>query len=411
MATFWIVATLMLLVALAFVLVPLLRTQAAAGPSAREANLAVFRGQRREIDDDVANGVLPAGARDEALRELVDRVDAEVPPTASQPATGKKPWLTALAATIALPALAIGTYLALGVPAAADPQLMARASPRLDDDQILAMVESLAAKVRERPDDARGWALLARSMAALGRFPESVAAYEHLLKIAPRDAQTLADYADALGMAQGRTLTGRPYELAREALTLEPKHRKALALAGTAAMDAGDFASATRYWETLASDLPTGSEDEAQVRTLLAELRLKAAATGAPIAVPSGTPVQTPAPAQKSVSGSVTVAPEVAAKVNASDTVFVFARAEGGPRMPLAILRTSARTMPIAFALDDTMAMSPASRLSLAQAVRVEARISRSGDAKPQPGDLVGTSGVVKPGARDVKIVIDKVLP
>jgi cytochrome c-type biogenesis protein CcmH len=411
MATFWIVATLMLLAALAFVLVPLLRTRGAAGPSAREANLAVLRGQRREIDDDVANGVLPAAARDEALRELVDRADAEVPPTAAQPAAGKRPWRTALAVTIALPALALGTYLALGVPAAADPQLMARASPRLDDDQILAMVESLAAKVRERPDDARGWALLARSMAALGRFPEAVAAYEHLLKIAPRDAQTLADYADALGMAQGRTLAGRPYELAREALTLEPKHRKALALAGTAAMDAGDFATATRYWETLASDLPTGSEDEAQVRTLLAELRLKASAAGTPIATASGTPVQSPAPVQKSVSGSVSVAPEVAAKVNVSDTVFVFARAEGGPRMPLAILRTSARTMPIAFALDDTMAMSPASRLSLAQAVRIEARISRSGDAKPQPGDLVGTSGVVKPGARDVKIVIDKVLP
>jgi cytochrome c-type biogenesis protein CcmH len=79
--------------------------------------------------------------------------------------------------------------------------------------------------------------------------------------------------------------------------------------------------------------------------------------------------------------------------------------------MPLAILRTTARQWPIAFALDDTMAMSPATRLSLAEAVRIEARVSRSGDAKPQPGDLVGASAVVKPGARDVKIVIDKVLP
>lgn len=409
MVVFWILAALMTLAALAFVLVPLLRPRAAAGPSAREANLAVFRGQRREIDADVASGVLPESARAEALRELEVRVDAEMPPPAAPAAAEKKPWLTALALTIALPGLAFGVYLALGVPGAADPQVMARANPKPDDDQVLAMVESLAAKVRERPDDARGWALLARSMAALGRFPESVAAYEHLLKIAPRDAQTLADFADALGMAQGRTLAGRPYELAREALSLEPRHRKALALAGTAAMDAGDFAAAMRYWETLAADLPPGTQDEAQVRTLLAELRLKAATAGTPVAATA--PAKAAAPAQKSVSGSVMVAPEVAAKVNASDTVFVFARAEGGPRMPLAILRTSARQMPIAFALDDTMAMSPASRLSLAPQVRVEARISRSGDAKPQPGDLVGTSGVVKPGARDVKIVIDKVLP
>jgi cytochrome c-type biogenesis protein CcmH len=107
----------------------------------------------------------------------------------------------------------------------------------------------------------------------------------------------------------------------------------------------------------------------------------------------------------------VTVAPAVAAKVGVSDTLFIFARAASGPRMPLAVLRGSARQLPMAFALDDTMAMTPATPLSSAGALRVEARISRSGNATPQPGDLVGTSEVVRPGARNVKIVVDKVLP
>jgi cytochrome c-type biogenesis protein CcmH len=107
----------------------------------------------------------------------------------------------------------------------------------------------------------------------------------------------------------------------------------------------------------------------------------------------------------------VSVAPQVAAQVPSTATLFIFARAEGGPRMPLAVLRRSASELPTSFALDDSMAMTPATKISGAPAVRVEARISRSGNALPQPGDLVGTSSVVGPGARDVKIVIDKVVP
>ena len=186
----------------------------------------------------------------------------------------------------------------------------AHEAPRLlDDKQIVAMVESLARKVRERPDDAQGWGLLARSMAALGRFQEAAEAYEHLAKLVPRNAQVLADYADALGMAQGRTLAGRPYQLVREALAVDPKHRKALALAGTAALDANDFAAAARYWEALAAELPAGSDDAAQVRAIIAEVpregrgRRERARGAGPRRSPS------PPAGAGSVSGSVSVAP------------------------------------------------------------------------------------------------------
>jgi cytochrome c-type biogenesis protein CcmH len=113
----------------------------------------------------------------------------------------------------------------------------------------------------------------------------------------------------------------------------------------------------------------------------------------------------------KSVTGSVAAAPDVAARIQPGDTLFVYARAENGPRMPLAIIRTTATQLPMKFALDDSQAMSPAMKLSGAAAVRIEARVSRSGNAMPQAGDIVGTSGVVKPGTRDVKIVLDKVVP
>ncbi len=411
MAVFWLLASLMTAVALAFVLVPLLRARPLAGPDAHDANLEVLRAQRREIDADVANGTLAAGARDEALAELVDRARDDLAARGEEtPAVARKPWATAAIVSLALPAIAFGAYLALGAPRTIDAAAIARDAAKPDEGQIVAMVESLALKVRERPDDVQGWGLLARSMAALGRYNESVDAYEHLAKLVPNDAQVLADYADALGMAQGRTLVGKPYEITRAALAIDPRHHKALALAGTAAMDAGDFPAALGYWQRLAAEFPPGSDDDAQVRAIIDEVRAKAAAAGK--SLPAAKAIAAaPTPASPSVAGEVSVAPAVASKVASGDTLFIFARAEGGGRMPLAVLRVPARDLPKRFTLDDSMAMTPTSKISGAPALRIEARVSRSGNATPQPGDLVGASAVVKPGARDVAIVIDKVLP
>ena len=412
MMLFWILAAAMTLAGLAFVLVPLLRRRPAAGPEAAEVNLAVLRSQRRELEADIANGTLPREARDEAMAELVERARDDLAPAAATPAriTAKRPWITASVVGLALPALAFGLYLTIGTPAATDARALAHANPA-DDAQIVGLVESLARKVHERPDDARGWALLARSMAAIGRFKESSEAYEHLVTLVPGDAQVLADYADALGMAQGRTLSGKPLELIKQALSVDPKNRKALALAGSAALDASDFGAAVGYFQRLAAEVPADSEDAKQLAAILEEARGKARAAGqATPAAAAPAPVNT-ASAGKTVTGAVRLAPAVAAKVSPSDTVFIFARAEGGAKVPLAVVRATARELPMHFALDDSMAMAPQFKLSSAQAVRVEARVSRSGNATPQAGDLIGSSDVVKPGARDVAIVIDKVVP
>jgi cytochrome c-type biogenesis protein CcmH len=424
--------------ALAFVLVPLLRARAVGGPSSREAALEALRGQRREIERDIAAGTLPADAREEALAELVARAGEDLGSTeAERAASTGRPWAVAAVAAVAIPAIAFGLYGAIGSPRASDPRTLEAAKPDVDQAQVVAMVENLARKVRERPDDVQGWSLLARSMAAIGRFQESADAYEHLAKLVPGDAQVLADWADSLGMAQGRTLRGRPAELAAQALRIDPDNHKALALAATAAMDAGEFATALGYWQRIAAQLPAGSEDAAKVEAILVEVRGRAATAGqkapAPQAVAKApgkapasgaaakAPKAAPAPeavakgpeagTAKSVSGSVALDASLAAKVNGSETLFVFARAEGGPRVPLAVMRVAASALPLEFALDDSQAMAPGMNISSTQALRVEARISRSGNAVAQPGDLVGTSAVIQPGARGVKVVVDKVLP
>ena len=413
MVLFWILASLMVAIALAFVLVPLLRHRASRAPSETEANLEVLRGQRQEIDADIGAGVLPADARDEALADLVGRAADDLSPAvAAGEVPVRKPWAAAAIAATAIPALAFGLYLAIGNPGASDmAKLLAAAEPAVGDQQIVAMVESLARKVKERPDDAKGWALLARSMAALGRFKEAADAYERLSTLMPGNADVLADHADALGMVQGQRLDGPPLALVKKALAIDPKHKKALALAATAATDAGDMAAATGYWQTLAAELPAGSEDAQQVQGILAEIRQRSGTGQKPAAAAPQAQAQAPAAAIQSVSGSVAVAPDIAAGISGTETVFIFARAERGPRVPLALVRVSARQLPMKFALSDQHAMAPGVNLSSADAVRIEARISRSGNATPQSGDLVGTSAVVAPGARDVAVVVNRVLP
>jgi cytochrome c-type biogenesis protein CcmH len=420
MLAFWTAAALLVGVALAFLLVPLLRVRPPRGFSTREANLAVLRGQRSELDSDVARGVLPKEAHDEALAELLARAGEDLggPAVENPVPASRRPWILVSSLAVLFPVAAIAIYFAVGMPEAVGPRSTA-AAPPFNDRQIEAMVESLAKKVRERPQDRDGWMLLSRSLNALGRFPEAVEAYKHLATLAPNDPDVLADYADALAMTQGSQLAGKPAALVAQALAIDPNHPKSLALAGTAAMSAGEYRLATGYWTRLAERLPADSDDARQVRAILAEIAAKAAsgkrppplASTAKPQAPAG-PTQSPqASAGASVTGRVSIDPALKAKVAAGDTLFIFARAEGGGRMPLAVIRASASELPRAFRLDDSMSMAPNVTLSSAKQVRIEARVSKSGNAIGQPGDLVGTSAAVAPGAQGVTIVIDRVLP
>ena len=225
----------------------------------------------------------------------------------------------------------------------------------------------------------------------------------------------------------------------KRALKVDPRHPKALALAGTVTLNR---ATSPPRWPTGSGSTPScrpGSEDAAQVANVIEDVRGRAAAAGKPLppskalaaaasrrgadgspghgrraAPPMGAaPAAPPAKAVpgKSVSGTVKLADALAGKVTPTDTLFIYARAETGSRIPLAILRGGAGELPKAFELDDSMGMSPGVNLSTTPSVVIEARVSKSGDAVTQPGDLVGTSKPVAPGARGVAVVIDKVVP
>jgi cytochrome c-type biogenesis protein CcmH len=268
----------------------------------------------------------------------------------------------------------------------------------------------------------------------MGRFEGASRAYEQAAQRAPPSAALYADWADALAMTQGRRLAGKPEELVARALALEPENKKSLALAATAALERRDLDKALGYWRKLQQLEAPGSDAATQVAAIIAEVeeeRGKAApgakSTGAPgpratlaaapaeaspaAAAPS-TPAAPPSAAGgKTLSGVVEVAPAMKGRVAPDDTLYVFARTPSGSRAPLAVSRGTARDLPKTFMLDDSMGMSPSAKLSAATEVVIEARVSKSGNALPQSGDLIGKSAPVAPGASGVRIVIDQTVP
>jgi cytochrome c-type biogenesis protein CcmH len=297
--------------------------------------------------------------------------------------------------------------------AAAAPAATA-ASASAAQQQFAAMVEQLAQRLKAHPDDAEGWQVLARSYVMLGQPAQAVEAFRKAVSLRPDDAPLLADFAVTLANSSERRFEGEPTRLVERALKADPRHPKALAMAGAIAFDRQDYAGAVRYWETLARTQPADSPIAAQLRESIAEARQRA---GMPppadtAAAPSGAPAAPtggPATAGR-VSGTVTLSPALKARAAPDDTVFVFARAAQGPRMPLAILRKRVSDLPLQFTLDDSLSMSPAAPLSGAGRVVVGARISKSGQALAQPGDLHGSTPAVEVGASGLTIEINDVV-
>lgn len=407
MTVFWIVAALFLAGALLMLLPPLLRSEAGAERvSPDRVNLAVLRDQWRETERDLAQGLLTAEAVEQVRADLRRRVveDALAVP---MPARNLPPRTLAALLALLIPVGSVSTYLLLGHPQASGPASLPHAAAgggggarhSVTPEQIRQRVAALAERLQREPADAEGWVMLGRSYTALGRYPDAATALRRAGDLRPGQPDLLADLADVLGMAQGKRLAGEPARLVQQALNLDPRHVKALALAGSVAFETRDYAAARAYWERLVAVLPPGSDRARSVQGSIAEARRLEAGTAAPPGATGG-----------SVAGRVSVSPALLAKVGPGDTLFVFARAAQGPRMPLAIVKRAVGSWPFEFVLDDSMAMAPTLRLSAHDRVVIGVRISKSGQATPQPGDLTGQSEPVAPGATGVQVVVAQTL-
>lgn len=424
MTVFWVVAVLLIIAALLFLLPPLLTRAGTQREAVRDTlNVEIAKDKIVELDTDLRIGVLSQDqydrARQELERSLLEDVvgsTARATPNSSANAS----LISAAMVGIAIPLIAVALYQNIGGGIAAiHPEL---AQPEVNTAQHEGTIENMVVQLKDRlaknPADAEGWSMLGRSYYFLKRYNDAAQAYGKVLEISGEtDPNLMADYADTIAMANGRSMQGKPYELVKSALTLEPFHEKSLWLAGTAAYESKDYPAAMGYWEKLMQVFPPGSDNYEQMKRNIGEIRELMVASGMKVPL-EGAAAAAAVPASKGATGSAKITGTakliagLAANASPTDTVFIFARAAQGPRMPLAIVRKQVKDLPVSFTLDDSMAMNPAMKLSNFQQVVVGARISKSGNAMPQSGDLQGQSEVITLGAsKPIEVIINSVTP
>jgi len=374
--------------------------------SRQQLNAAIYRDQFAELERDRAEGALAQDdyevARGELQRRLLEDSGNATDAHAMTAASRALP----ISLALALPLAAVLLYLVLGNPAALNPPPPEQS---FTPDDIERMVSNLAAKLEQEPDNLQGWAMLARSYKAMGRIPEALRAFERALKLVETNATLLVDYADALASSPAG-FNAKVISLIDKALELDPANAQALWLRGTAAFEAGKYAAAAADWQRLLAVLEPGSEDARTVEANIAEAQAKGGLPAAKAKVGGGGTAKGPAAAAKAaVTGRVELVAGLVSQVPAGSLLMVVARPNDGSRMPVAVLRVPAAGLPLEFTLDDSLALNPDRPLSQFPELQIEARISQSGQAMPQPGDLFGPVQTVKLGASKVTLKIDQV--
>lgn len=421
---FWCIISGMTLFILGLLLWPLVRRTNKVVTGEQEKTVSIFRQQFAELEQDRANGVLTDELYQQARRELERRLleetgTTETTPTKAPRQISSRPVAFALA--IIIPAVSgllyweLGNPLAMTQPTAAS--LSAQGGPEdahSSADALEGLVERLKQKMEQNPNDGVGWGLLARSYVGLGRYAEAASIYERAVTLIPDDAQLLADYADTLGVVHGRKLEGKPEVLIQQALKIDPLNVKALMLAGTVAFHRKNFARAAKDWEQARANLPADVDPE-MTQQLTAAIEEARSQLGGGQSMMSGL-TEPAAPAQPAgrprvIKGTVAMAPSLAGKGSPTDTLFVFAREMNGPPMPVSIVRASRKDLPFTFQLDDSTSPMPSRKLSSAGPVVIVARLSKSGQAMPQDGDLEGVSQPIQSGVDGITVVIDRERP
>lgn len=447
--SFWIISGVFIVVALLFVVPTLLRARESKQTDLEHdaLNISVYRDQLTELARDLQNDILTQEQYNKSKQELQQRMLQDVPDHDGTMLIRKSSKLhsiaTAIVIVLVLPLTAVSLYLAVGDTRGLLPQaqLANVTQPRggsdspAGHDNFASVLENLIARLEKDPGDMEGWVMLGRTYAIMGRYDDASKTYGKLNEIVPDNPQIMSDYADVLAMTNQGNLAGKPAELVTAALKIDPEYPKALALAGTAAFEQNQYTQAATYWEKLLSVIPTDSQLAQSVKDSIQQAK-SLASGGTPIpsgehfaqaeqpqsvksdaveqakqSEPKPEEAQATTTTSTSISGQVALNSALTGKFSPSDTLFIYARAKTGPKMPLAILRLKASDLPTSFTLTDEMAMMPAMKISSFPEVVIEARISKSGQATTASGDLQGFSDPVRIGTNGVAVTIDRQVP
>ena len=396
MTSFLIPAILLLIVVLVLLLRPFFFPAKDSATSRRQMNAAIYQEELDKLEADRLSGSVDSASYEQAHAEMRQRLFQDTDEADDLSVLGS-PKKTIIGICIFVVMLSAGLYFSLG-----DAFRIAERNNEkpMSQEAVEKMVTEFAGKMEKEPDNLKGWAMLARSYRILGRNLDAEKAYARAGSFVDADPQLLADYADVLAANANGSFTGKPLQLIKKALALDPNNLLALWLSGTADFNAQNYKAAVQSWEKLAKQLPLESEEARTIAASIAEARSKG----------SLAPVKSPAMSNQSVSGQVDISPELKSRIKSGDTLMVIAR-KPGERMPVAVLKTTVTAFPMSFVLNDALAMSPNALISQLPEVLLEVRISKTGMAMPEAGDLISKSQTIKVGATNVRLMIDQVRP
>jgi cytochrome c-type biogenesis protein CcmH len=420
MTQFWIFTAGLIVLAMAFIVLPLLRRRFKTGIDADELNLSVFKQQLAELDSDLEAGILDQerynAAKVDLEKELLSDVNGDASGSPTAPLKGTR-WM-ALSALL-VPLITLLSYQMLG-----KPEIITQLAEQPEGmPPIEELVRGLATKLEAQPNDPKGWFMLGRSYMAMKQYPDALKAFERAIQLDNKNADMLLAYAEAIASTNGNNFTGRAAPLIKKALGLEPDNPNALWMAGIAAYQQSDYETALDRWKKLQGMLSPQSNELEAVNNAIDDTRKKLGLEPAELPLPSIAQTQSadsePSPPSADESKSsvgvevnVSLSSELSQKASPDDLVFIYAKAVSGPPMPLAAARKQVRDLPLTLRLDDSMAMLPQMKISGFQQVVVGARVSLSGSPSAQSGDLEGEVKPVSPGQPDpVNVVIDRIHP
>ncbi|WP_456407478.1 c-type cytochrome biogenesis protein CcmI [Thiolapillus sp.] len=419
--TFWIITALMTGLGIAVLAFVLLRKRPDIESNQREQNLLLAREKLAELDREKAAGNVDEEtyiqAREELETGLLEDTEVEEVVATVQPASAKA---AAIAIALLLPVLSVGIYMKLGspqyvdmsgTPGAGSPHAMNAGGQTPSMAELLTGLEE---RLEQAPEDPEGWFMLGRVYQSMNRYEDAVKAYEKLAELTDNHPQALIALADSLAMVQGGKLSGRPYELVRQALDQEPEDPTALWLAGQGAMEAADYQNAIYYWRQAEAGLADKPEYVQELRTLIDQAKEVAARAGVAIEDPGSSVANAaqPAAGKSGIELSVRLDPALQDKVNPGDRLFIFAKQVQGPPMPVAAVRITAGDLPTRVQLDDSSMLQQGTKLADYQQLKIAARIAKSAEPMAASGDLQSREVIVTIAeGKPVELVIDQVVP
>ena len=399
MTSFLIPALLLLILVLVLLLRPFIFPAKSKATSRRQMNAVIYREELDKLEAEHAAGVITsvdyeiahAEMRQRLFQDTIEEDDREVEGSSKKTAIGLLIFIVLLSSAL---------YFSLG-----DAVRIAQTNSEkpVTQEGVEKMVAEFAIKMEKDPSNLKGWAMLARSYRILGRNEDAAKAYARAGSFIDNDPQLLADYADVLATNANGSFAGKPLQLINQALKLDPNNLMALWLSGTAAYSSGNYKTAVQTWEKLAQQLPADTDEARAIQGSIAEARAKGG-----LAVSTAAVATAPAASGKSIGGKIELSAELKSKIKPGDVVMVIAR-KPGERMPVAVLKVPASEFPMSFTLNDSLAMNPSAPLSQLSEASIEVRISKTGMAKPEAGDLISAAQTIKVGENNARLLVDQV--